>query len=78
MQQRRAAFKTGWVMRGDSSQRHIPAAPGLLWLFGEKGHWCIVIANTPSNEELGIVQALFSEAKVEMPYVESSNLPLND
>ncbi len=78
MQQRRAAFETGWVMHGDSSRRRVPAAPGFLWLFGEKGHFCIVIANTPSNEELGMVQALFSEAEIDMPSIESSNLPLNE
>ena len=65
-------------MRGDSSRRPVPAAPGLLWIFGEKGNCCVVIAHAPSNQELAMVKALFSEAIVDMPYIESSNLPLDE
>lgn len=65
IQQRRAIVKSGAVNVAESHDSfHRPAAPGLLWMFGEQGYQTISIKGDSSREEAEQLHALFPEGLI--------------
>ena len=64
IKQRRAAIASGYVTIFDPQVGEaVPLAPGLLWMFGERGYAGISVRAAPYDER-GTVLSLFPEAAV--------------
>jgi len=63
IKQRRAAIASGYVTTFEGPGETPPPAPGLLWLFGEKGYNGILI-EAHTDDELEPGMSLFPEAAV--------------
>lgn len=65
IQQRRAVLESDAVSVLESHDSfHRPAAPGLLWMFGEHGYQTIGINGDSNREEAERLHALFPEGNV--------------
>ena len=65
IQQRRAVLESDAVSVSESHDSfHRPAAPGLLWMFGEQGYQTIGIIGDSNREEAERLHALFPEGNV--------------
>ena len=60
IRQRRAAIASGCVTVLEGRAEDVPSAPRLLWLFGEAGHFGILV-DAPTDEETASAVALFPE-----------------
>jgi hypothetical protein len=65
IQQRRTILESGAVSASESHDSlPRPAAPGLLWMFGEQGYQTIFINGDSNHEEAERLYALFPEGQV--------------
>ena len=65
IQQRRAVLESNAVNVSESHDSfHRPAAPGLLWMFGEQGYQTIFINGYSNHLEAERLHALFPEGQV--------------
>jgi len=64
IQQRQAAIASGLAQPGSASNLPAPAAPGLLWMFGEPGRSFIAIEQSSGKDQIESLKALFPESHV--------------